>query len=117
MFVIVCGAALEAVTHGGLGHVPALLVVVAAATSRIDGRPGSALWVLSSLLAIAVLLTFPLYFRSANQSFAAAALDAEQVGGELRRWSAWHWARTFVAIAAFVAALSALGSHPCCPAA
>jgi formate hydrogenlyase subunit 4 len=67
---------------------------------------------LSSLLAIAVLLTFPLYFRSANESFATGTLDAEKVGAELRRWSSWHWARTFVAIAAFVAALLALGSLP-----
>ena len=95
---------------GPLEVVPALLVVVAAAISRFDGRPGSAPLGLSSLLAVAVLLTFPLYFRSANQSFAGATLDAEKVGAELRRWSGWHWARTFVAIAAFVAALMALGS-------
>jgi hypothetical protein len=97
---------------GPLEIVPALLVVLATAISLFDGRPGSALLALSSLLAIAVLLTFPLYFRSANTSFAAGTLAAEKVGAELRRWSSWHWARTFVAIAAFVAALLALGSHP-----
>ena len=87
---------------------PALLAVLATVSFFYDGRPGSGMSALSSLLALGVLLAFPLYFRAANASFADATIGLERVTTELRRWAAWHWARTFVAMAAFVAGLSAL---------
>ena len=93
---------------GPLEIVPAIVVVLAAALSLHGGRPGGGLLALSSLLALGVLSSFPVYFRAANESFAAGTLGADEVSAELRRWSRWHWGRTSVSIAAFFAALLAL---------
>jgi hypothetical protein len=84
-------------------------VLLAAASSFFTNHPGRLAMALASLLALAVLLSFPIYFRSANESFAKATIPAAQVSAELRRWAAWHWARTGLAIAAFVSALVAVG--------
>jgi hypothetical protein len=66
---------------------------------------------LASALAVAVLLSFPLYFQTVNASFEAGTIDAGRVGTELKRWSRWHWTRTALGLGAFVAALCALSSH------
>jgi len=64
----------------------------------------------AALLALAVLIAFPLYFQKANASFASGAIEHARVADELRRWSRWHWARTALAVGAFVCAVIALRS-------
>ena len=56
---------------------------------------------LAAAFAIAVLATFPLYFRAANASFVAQSIPLDQVADELARWAAWQWARTGLGLAAF----------------
>jgi hypothetical protein len=56
------------------------------------------------VLAVAVLLFFPLYFQDVNASFASGSIAHDQVGNELTRWNALHWIRTAIGTAAFVAA-------------
>jgi hypothetical protein len=51
---------------------------------------------------------FPIYFQKANTSFAAGTIAEGDVAEELRRWAAWHWGRTFIAITAFVLAVIAM---------
>lgn len=61
----------------------------------------------AAVLAIGVLIGFPLYFQKANASFAAGTIELARVPDELRRWSRWHWARTALAVGAFVCAVVA----------
>lgn len=58
--------------------------------------------------ALATLLIFFAYFRRANQSFADRSIADEALPAELRRWAGWHWIRTAIIIAAFVAAVAAM---------
>ena len=101
--------------HGGLlirfygplevaATVAALLATIAA---WLSASPGAPLLALASALALAVLGAFPLYFKDANASFADGTLSPEQVASELARWARWHWVRTAIATAAFLAALLA----------
>ena len=91
-------------------EVAATLVAVAAATSGLvtRGADASILLVGSALGAIAVLAVFPIYFQKANAGFAAGTIPPGRLADELRRWSRWHWGRTFIAITAFAVALGGL---------
>ncbi|MFT4572430.1 MAG: hypothetical protein ACI8TX_003278 [Hyphomicrobiaceae bacterium] len=89
--------------------IPTVLVVVAASMSVARGLPGARLLALAAVLAIVVLLSFPLYFQAANASFADATIELDAVGAELVRWSCWHWGRTVLAIVSFACALVAFG--------
>ena len=93
---------------GPLEVVSTVLVIAAAAVSAHVRRPGTALLALAAVLAIAVLLSFPLYFQAANASFAAGTIAAADVPAELGRWAAWHWGRTLIGITAFGATLVAV---------
>ncbi len=85
----------------------ALLATLAViATSMATGSPAPLL-VASSLLSLLVLAAFPLYFKSANSSFAEGTIEAAKVEDELKRWARWHWLRVTIATAAFLAALLA----------
>jgi len=61
----------------------------------------------TALLCVAALIIFLIYFRKANTSFADRSLTNADLGAELARWSAWHWLRTVIVIAAFTASLIA----------
>jgi hypothetical protein len=61
----------------------------------------------AAVLAFGVLVAFPLYFQKANISFAAGTIELARVPDELRRWSRWHWARTALALGAFICAVVA----------
>jgi len=93
---------------GPLTAVTALLAIVAALAALWAGRPGRWLALLAAVLALVVVSTFFLYFAKANASFAAATIGVGNVPAELARWSAWHWARTVLSIAALAAALVSL---------
>jgi len=95
-------AALLQKFFGPLEVAAAVLTIVAATLSR------SSLLIVSALLAVAVLAVFPLYFQRANTSFAKGTIAATRVAEELRRWAAWHWSRTVMAVAAFLAAVVAV---------
>jgi hypothetical protein len=89
---------------GPLEVVAAGLAVVAALVGWVGGDPASGLLVASACLAVLVLVAFPLYFQRVNASFAEATIAPADVGAELRRWAAWHWARVVLAIGAFALA-------------
>jgi hypothetical protein len=89
---------------GPLELVTTLLVSIAAALGVALGAAGAAVMVAAAVLSLAVLATFPLYFRRANASFAEATLCERDVPGELTRWAGWHRARVVLATIAFAAA-------------
>ena len=81
-----------------LEAVSAVLVLVAAVLVRTRW------FVIAVLLSVAVLAMFPLYFEDANASFESATVAAADLPAVLARYSAWHWLRTLIGIAAFTAA-------------
>ncbi len=92
---------------GPLEIAAAVLTIAAAALTWIGHRPGRELFAASALFGIAVLAAFPLYFQRANASFATGTIAVVRVAEELRRWSAWHWVRTVLAIIGFACAAAA----------
>lgn len=88
--------------------IAAVLALVAAAFERWPLRGESGFQLASALLAVAVLLAFPLYFADVNASFAAGTIAHDALAEELKRWAWWHWARTVLEVAAFAAALMSL---------
>ena len=93
---------------GPLEVVATVIAILAAQLAWISGRGGAYLVIVSALLAVAVLASFPLYFQRANASFAAGTIAVDQVAQELRHWALWHWARTAIATASFILAVLAL---------
>jgi len=93
---------------GPLEIVAAGLTLAALAAHWLTGAASSAPLFLAALLAVAVLLAFPLYFQKVNASFAAGTIAPERVADELRRWARWHWCRTGLGIGAFACAALAL---------
>lgn len=93
---------------GPLEVASGVLVVVATALSWQGFLPGKYLFTACTVLTVAVLGSFPLYFKSANASFESGSIAAANVSGELGRWAAWHWARTLLAIIAFLLSVVAL---------
>jgi hypothetical protein len=93
---------------GPLEIASALLAAAAGALRRYQRGPGSGLFIASAVLAVAVLLAYPLYFQDVNAGFAAGTTPPDRIPGELARWAAWHWGRTAIATAAFAAAVLGL---------
>jgi hypothetical protein len=94
--------------YGPLQVTSLVLVVVAAALAVGSGRPGSTWLIVAAVLTLIALAFYPLYFRTVNASFAAGTIGAADVPGALARWASWHWLRTAIGIAAFVAGLLAV---------
>jgi len=92
---------------GHLTSVTALVVVAAAILALWTGHPATRHAAASAALMIAVVASFPLYFKRANASFAAASIDAAAVATELARWAAWHWVRTALSVIALFFAMAA----------
>lgn len=90
---------------GPLEIASAGLAAAAAALYQYHRRPGGGPLVVSAALALAVLATFPLYFRDVNASFAAGTIAHDRVARELAVWGAWHWIRTAIGVGAFAAAM------------
>ena len=89
-----------------------LFSIVAAVLFRLSHRSGTLLFTLASVLTVAVLVTFPLYFLAANASFVDGSIPLDQVSAELARWASWQWVRTVIGLAAFLLAVLAIGgSH------
>lgn len=90
--------------------VAAVLALTSALMFAVKRLQGSSWLIVAAAFAIAVLLAFPLYFKDVNASFAAGTIAVKDVAVELERWATWHWSRTVLALAAFVAAV--LGVQP-----
>ncbi len=101
---------------GPLEAASGFLVVVATAMVWLGQHPSRWLFLASTVLTLAVLATFPLYFQGANASFAAGTIAKPDLASELRRWATWHWGRTILAILAFLLALLAFLRGTCVPA-
>ncbi|MFM9862596.1 MAG: anthrone oxygenase family protein [Micropepsaceae bacterium] len=81
-----------------------VLPLVSAAILWLDRPNGSLYAWAAALLALAIVSTYALYFRAANQAFAEKRLGEEALKTELTRWATVHNVRTTLAIAAFVLA-------------
>jgi len=92
---------------GPLEIVATLLTIAASALLWVGRHSGWPMFAASGFLGVAVLGVFPIYFQSANTSFAKGTIHLDRVNQELRRWSRWHWFRTIMAGAGFV--LSVIG--------
>jgi hypothetical protein len=97
---------------GPLTSLAALLAVAAALASLWEGHPSRWPALVAAVCSVVVVSTFVLYFRRVNASFAAATIRAEDLSAELGRFSSWHWVRTGLSFAAFVAALLSLRRLP-----
>ena len=96
---------------GPLEAASGLLVVAATVLAWLALLPGAALFSASTVLTIAVLASFPVYFKDANARFAAGSIPAADVPAELERWARWHWGRTGLALVAFLLATLALAQR------
>lgn len=92
---------------GTVEIVSTVLAVVAGVLYRHQAVGSRGFFIAAAVLAVAVLVPFPLYFEQVNASFADGTIPLDQVAAELARWAAWHWVRTGLATAAF--ALTLLG--------
>ncbi len=79
-----------------------LAVMLSVLTAILAG--GRHVWVAG--LCLTALAIFFVYFKKANQSFADHSLSNEDLPAELARWSAWHWTRTVIIIAALLISVS-----------
>ena len=74
-----------------------------------SGPPTRRRWLLiAALSAIGVMITYPIFFGATNAAFERGGLSDATVRALLDRWITWHWIRTGLGIAGFVAALGAL---------
>ena len=53
------------------------------------------------------MVTYPVFFASANAAFERGGLSDPAVRALLDRWAAWHWLRTALGTLGFLAALRA----------
>jgi Domain of unknown function (DUF1772) len=66
-------------------------------------------WLLiAAVSAMGVMVTYPLFFATANETFVRGGLADAAARSLLDRWAAWHWLRTGLGAVGFVAALRAL---------
>lgn len=98
--------------HGSLGpslfryfapltSLAVMLSVLVAANVGTENLP----WLTSAVLSLAALAIFFIYFRSANNKFAAHDIADEELSAELQRWSNWHWVRTVLVVIALAASI------------
>jgi len=82
-----------------------LAALVAARSGTVTRRR----WLLiATLSAIGVMVTYPIFFATANALFERGGLSDPDVRSLLDRWATWHWVRTVLGIVGFGAALRAL---------
>src|SRR5499433_1917443 len=66
-------------------------------------------WLLiAALSVIGVMVTYPIFFAGANESFERGGLSESTVRSLLDRWATWHWIRTGLGIIGFLGSLRAL---------
>src|SRR6185295_16418835 len=84
---------------------PSVLTIAAAIVCLWAFDPGRWATLISSVLFLAVVGTYGVYFRNANARLAKQSLSPEELSDELRRWAVWHWTRVVLGLLAFGAAL------------
>ncbi len=87
---------------GGLLLTLASLVIL-----KIRKQTTDRFLIASFLFSVMIILTFFIYFKSANASFAKGTIALSDVSGELVLWENWQWARTALGMLAFITALFA----------
>lgn len=80
-------------------------VVLSIIAAAVD-RKSIARWICAAL-AMSVLMSFPLFFQKANLAFETRSIPDHNLPAALKKWSNVHTARTFVAIAALIASVTA----------
>jgi len=93
---------------GSLQTASLVLILATTILFWIQGRRGKYLSALSTLLVVAVIITFFLYFQKANESFVTATIALDDVKNELSRWAFWQWVRAALGVGAFASAVSAI---------
>jgi hypothetical protein len=97
--------------YGPLEVAAAVLAIAAAGMAAVRRRSTTRPLAIAALLAVGVLLMYPLYFQEANASFVARTIASAAVPAELARWAAWQWVRVALGAAAFVAATLAVAAR------
>ena len=92
---------------GPLEVMAALLAITAAIATRRLEHDAAPIMLAVAMLSLATLLPFFVYFSEANASFADASVPLTDLPQELLRWERWHWARTLIAVVAFLCAVVA----------
>ncbi len=62
----------------------------------------------ATILSIAVLATYFIYFKNANATFLAQTMNAEQLQMSIQTWGNWQWIRIALQIGAFCSAVYAI---------
>ena len=87
-----------------LGGVSALVGALLSLWTRHASAPAATV---AAALTLAIVATFPIYFKRANASFVSGTNDAVGLREELGRWAAWHRVRTALSLGGLVAAIVA----------
>ncbi len=96
---------------GSLQTGSVILILATTALFWFQDHRGKYLSALSTLLVVAVIIIFFLYFQKANASFVTASVALDDVKNELSRWAFWQWIRTALGIGAFASAISAISQE------
>jgi hypothetical protein len=92
-----------------LGAITVLVSLAAAAVSWRSSVQQRRFAVIAALCALSVMVSYPIFFAGANASFISGGPDPA-VRALLDKWAIWHWGRTLLGLAGFVAAILALQS-------
>ena len=93
---------------GTIQTISAVLILITTVLFWLKGTPAKFYSLMSTVLIIAVLLTFFLYFKEANHNFSTFAVPLNEVKAKLSDWSFWQWVRTALGVSAFVFSILAL---------
>jgi hypothetical protein len=92
---------------GPLTWLAALSALAAAGISVWIAHPGRWYAVAAAACTLVVVSTFFVYFEKANATFSLGRMPANEPRVELDRWTAWHWLRSGLSLAALAAAVLA----------
>lgn len=94
---------------GAVTSIMAVLALAASGASLWEGHPARWYTVFVAVVAVGLVLLFPLYFADVNAAFAAGAVPTAELPAALSSWAFLHWIRTVFSFIALGAAL--LGSR------
>lgn len=91
-----------------LGTITLLMSLAALAFSWHSPAKQRQRALIAALCAVGIMVTYPVFFAGANASFIGGALSDSAVRALLDKWAVWHWGRTLLGLAGFLAAILAL---------
>jgi hypothetical protein len=91
-----------------LGASAMVLTAAAAFAAHRAARAGAFWFTVAAALALAVAVSYPVFFTAMNAAFASGTLPPDQLTAELASWRWRHAARTAAGILGFMAALRGL---------